>query len=44
MKEIEMKAIADMISETLMDLNAADKKENTLKRVLELTRNFPLPY
>ena len=44
MKEPEMAAIADMISETLMDLGDADKRRQTRERVCELTARFPLPY
>ena len=44
MKEPEMAAIADMISETLMDLDDAEKRRQTRERVCELTARFPLPY
>jgi glycine hydroxymethyltransferase len=44
MKEAEMAAIADMISEVLADLNGVDTRANVRQRVLELTARFPLPY
>src|SRR5436190_3075619 len=44
MKEPEMAAIADMISEVLMDVKNADTLAKTRVRVKELTARFPLPY
>jgi glycine hydroxymethyltransferase len=44
MKETEMAAIADMISEVLMDLKNAETIHKVRQRVLELTGKFPLPY
>lgn len=44
MKEIEMAAIADMISEVLMDINNLDAIKGVRHRVAELTARFPLPY
>ncbi|RME96113.1 MAG: ribose 5-phosphate isomerase B [Verrucomicrobia bacterium] len=44
MKETEMAAIADMISEVLMDLENAEVKARVRQRVRELTTRFPLPY
>ncbi|MCX8091328.1 MAG: ribose 5-phosphate isomerase B [Verrucomicrobiae bacterium] len=44
MKEPEMAAIADMISEVLMDLENVDAITKVRERVLELTTKFPLPY
>ncbi len=44
MREAEMAAIADMISEVLMDLKNADNLQKVRRRVLELTSRFPLPY
>ena len=44
MKESEMAAIADMISEVLMDIKNLDTVKNVRQRVLELTARFPLPY
>jgi glycine hydroxymethyltransferase len=44
MKEPEMAAIADMISEVLMDIKNLDTVAKVRQRVLELTARFPLPY
>ena len=44
MKEPEMAAIADMISEVLADIKASDAGQKVRQRVLELTAKFPLPY
>ena len=44
MKETEMAAIADMISEVLMDIKNVDAAHNVRNRVRELTAKFPLPY
>lgn len=44
MKEPEMAAIADMISEVLADLNRVDTAARVRHRVQELTARFPLPY
>ncbi|MCL4786271.1 MAG: ribose 5-phosphate isomerase B [Verrucomicrobia bacterium] len=44
MKEPEMAAIADMISEVLMDLKNQDTIAQVRQRVRELTGKFPLPY
>jgi glycine hydroxymethyltransferase len=44
MKEQEMAAIADMISEVLMDIKNLDTLAEVRHRVLELTARFPLPY
>lgn len=44
MKEAEMAAIADMISEVLMDLKNAEAISKVRHRVRELTAKFPLPY
>jgi RpiB/LacA/LacB family sugar-phosphate isomerase len=44
MKEAEMAAIADMISEVLMDIKNTDVISKVRKRVQELTTKFPLPY
>jgi RpiB/LacA/LacB family sugar-phosphate isomerase len=44
MKEAEMAAIADMISEVLMDIKNADAAHKVRARVRELTAKFPLPY
>jgi glycine hydroxymethyltransferase len=44
MKETEMAAIADMISEVLLDIKNADAAHKVRARVLELTAKFPLPY
>ena len=44
MKEAEMAAIADMISEVLMDIKNVDAAHKVRNRVRELTAKFPLPY
>jgi len=44
MKEPEMAAIADMISEVLMDVKNPAAAKQVRQRVLELTARFPLPY
>ena len=44
MKEAEMAAIADMISEVLMDIKNLDNIAKVRARVRELTAKFPLPY
>jgi RpiB/LacA/LacB family sugar-phosphate isomerase len=44
MKEAEMAAIADMISEVLMDIKNVDAAHKVRDRVRELTARFPLPY
>jgi glycine hydroxymethyltransferase len=44
MKETEMAAIADMISEVLMDIKNMDAAHKVRARVRELTAKFPLPY
>ncbi len=44
MKEAEMAAIADMISEVLMDVKNVDAAHRVRARVRELTAKFPLPY
>jgi RpiB/LacA/LacB family sugar-phosphate isomerase len=44
MKEQEMAAIADMISEVLMDIKNLDAAHQVRQRVHELTARFPLPY
>jgi RpiB/LacA/LacB family sugar-phosphate isomerase len=44
MKEAEMAAIADMISEVLMDVKNVDAAHKVRTRVRELTARFPLPY
>jgi len=44
MKEAEMAAIADMISEALMDIKNLDGAHAVRQRVRELTAKFPLPY
>ena len=44
MKEAEMAAIADMISEVLMDIKNLDAVGRVRQRVHELTARFPLPY
>jgi RpiB/LacA/LacB family sugar-phosphate isomerase len=44
MKEPEMGAIADMISEVLLDLKNAQSAHKVRARVRELTAKFPLPY
>ncbi len=44
MKEAEMAAIADMISEVLSDIKSLDTATKVRQRVHELTAKFPLPY
>ncbi len=44
MKEPEMAAIADMISEVLLDIKNLDTTAKVRQRVRELTARFPLPY
>jgi glycine/serine hydroxymethyltransferase len=44
MKEPEMAAIADMISEVLLDIKSLDTTAKVRQRVRELTAKFPLPY
>jgi ribose 5-phosphate isomerase B len=44
MKEAEMAAIADMISEVLLDIKNAEAAHKVRGRVRELTAKFPLPY
>jgi RpiB/LacA/LacB family sugar-phosphate isomerase len=44
MKETEMAAIADMISEVLLDIKNLDTIAKVRQRVRELTARFPLPY
>jgi glycine/serine hydroxymethyltransferase len=44
MKETEMAAIADMISEVLLDIKNLDAARKVRERVHELTARFPLPY
>ena len=44
MKEAEMAAIADMISEVLLDLKNVEAAHAVRQRVRELTSRFPLPY
>lgn len=44
MKEAEMAAIADMISEVLLDIKNLDGIAKVRQRVRELTARFPLPY
>jgi glycine hydroxymethyltransferase len=44
MKEAEMAAIADMISEVLLDLKNPATAHQVRQRVRELTAKFPLPY
>lgn len=44
MKESEMAAIADMISEVLLDLKNTEAIGKVRQRVRELTARFPLPY
>ncbi|MBI3880619.1 MAG: ribose 5-phosphate isomerase B [Verrucomicrobia bacterium] len=44
MKEAEMAAVADMISEVLMDIKNVDAAHAVRQRVCELTARFPLPY
>ena len=44
MREPEMAAIADMISEVLLDLKNVDAARQVRERVRELTARFLLPY
>jgi glycine hydroxymethyltransferase len=44
MEEPEMAAIADMISEVLMDIKNVEAAHKVRERVRELTAKFPLPY
>jgi RpiB/LacA/LacB family sugar-phosphate isomerase len=44
MKEAEMAAIADMISEVLLDIKNVEAAHKVRVRVRELTAKFPLPY
>ena len=44
MKEPEMAAIADMISEVLLDLKNTEAISSVRRRVRDLTSRFPLPY
>ena len=44
MKEPEMAAIADMISEVLLDIKNLDTAHKVRDRVRELTAKYPLPY
>ena len=44
MEESEMAAIADMISEVLLDIKNLDAAHAVRNRVRELTARFPLPY
>jgi len=44
MKEAEMSAIADMISEVLVDIKNVEAARKVRARVCELTAKFPLPY
>jgi len=44
MQEEEMAAIADMISEVLLDIKSLDTIAKVRQRVRELTAKFPLPY
>jgi RpiB/LacA/LacB family sugar-phosphate isomerase len=44
MQEAEMAAIADMISEVLLDIKNVDAANAVRERVRELTAKFPLPY
>lgn len=44
MKEPEMAAIADMISEVLMDIKNSETIAKVRQRVRDLTAKFPLPY
>ncbi|HMJ88682.1 MAG TPA: ribose 5-phosphate isomerase B [Candidatus Acidoferrum sp.] len=44
MRENEMAAVADMISEVLMDIQNLDAAHAVRTRVRELTSSFPLPY
>ena len=44
MKEPEMAAVADMISEVLLDIKNLDTAHKVRDRVRELTAKYPLPY
>ncbi len=44
MKDAEMAAIADMVSEVLLDIKNLDTLTKVRGRVRELTAKFPLPY
>ncbi|MBM3881368.1 MAG: ribose 5-phosphate isomerase B [Verrucomicrobia bacterium] len=44
MQDQEMAAIADMISEVLLDIKNLDAARKVRERVRELTAKFPLPY
>jgi len=44
MKEPEMAAVADMLSEVLLDIKNVDTAAQVRERVRELTARFPLPY
>ena len=44
MKEAEMAAIADMISEVLLDIKNVEAAHKVRARVRELTAKYPLPY
>ncbi|MGA2751087.1 MAG: ribose 5-phosphate isomerase B [Verrucomicrobiota bacterium] len=44
MKEAEMAAVADMISEVLLDIKNLDTAHQVRERVRELTARYPLPY
>ena len=44
MKENEMAAIGDMISEVLLDIKNLDAVQKVREHVRELTARFPLPY
>ena len=44
MREPEMAAIGDMISEVLLDIKNVDAARSVRQRVMELTAKFPLPY
>jgi RpiB/LacA/LacB family sugar-phosphate isomerase len=44
MKETEMAAIADMISEVLLDIKNVEAAHKVRVRVRELTAKYPLPY
>jgi len=44
MKEPEMAAVADMISEALLDIKNIEAARKVRQRVRELTSKFPLPY
>jgi len=44
MKEPQMAAVADMLSEVLLDIKNLDTAHKVKERVRELTSKFPLPY